>query len=31
MEIIVAALLVIVSLVFVGIAIDAARNPKGHG
>ena len=31
MEIIVAALLVIVSLVFVGIAIDAARHPKGRG
>ena len=30
MEIIVAVLLVIVSLVFVGIAIDAARNPKGR-
>jgi hypothetical protein len=28
MEIIVAALLVIVALVFVGIAIDAARYPK---
>ena len=28
MEIIVAALLVIVPLVFVGIAIDAARYPK---
>ena len=31
MEIIVAALLVIVSLVFVGIAIDAAGHPKGRG
>ena len=31
MEIIVAALLVIVSLVFVGIALDAARHPKGRG
>ncbi len=31
MEIIVAVLLVIVSLVFVGIAIDAARYPKEHG
>lgn len=30
MEIIVAALLVIVPLVFVGIAMDAARPPKGH-
>ena len=30
MEIIVAALLVIVSLVFVGIAIDAARHHKGR-
>jgi len=28
MEIVVAALLVIVALVFVGIAIDAARSPK---
>ena len=28
MEIVVAALLVIVALVFVGIAIDAARYPK---
>lgn len=28
MEIIVAALLVIVALVFVGIAIDASRYPK---
>jgi len=31
MDIIVAALLVIVSLVFVGIAIDATRHPKGGG
>jgi len=31
MEIIVAALLVIVALVFVGIAMDAARHSKGHG
>ena len=31
MEIIVAALMVIVALVFVGIALHAARNPKGHG
>jgi hypothetical protein len=31
MEIIVATLLVIVSLVFVGIAIDAARHSKGRG
>jgi len=28
MEFIVAALLIIVSLVFVGIAMDAARHPK---
>ena len=31
MEIIVAALLVIVSLVFVAITIDAARGPKNVG
>ena len=31
MEIIVAALLVVVALVFVGIAIDAARPRKGRG
>ena len=31
MDIIVAALLVIVALVFVGIAMDAARDPKGRG
>ena len=31
MELIVAALLVIVALVFVGIAIDAARYSKGRG
>jgi hypothetical protein len=31
MEIIVAVLLVIVALVFVGAAIDAARPSKGHG
>jgi hypothetical protein len=31
MEIIVAVLLVIVALVFVCIAIDAARHPKGRG
>jgi hypothetical protein len=31
MEIIVAALLVIVALVFVGIAIDATRHSKGRG
>ena len=31
MEIIVAALMVIVALVFVGIAMHAARNPKGRG
>jgi hypothetical protein len=31
MELIVAALLVIVALVFVGIAIDAARPSKPHG
>jgi len=30
MDIVVAALLVIVSLVFVGIALDAARDPKDH-
>lgn len=31
MEIIVAVLLVIVALVFVGIAMDAARYPKRRG
>ncbi len=31
MEIIVAALLAIVALVFVGIAMDAARHPKERG
>ena len=31
MEIVVAALMVIVALVFVGIAMDAARNSKGRG
>ena len=31
MDIVVAALLVIVSLVFVGIAIDAACHPKKRG
>ena len=31
MELIVAALLVIVALVFVGIAIDAARYSEGRG
>ena len=31
MEIIVSVLLVIVSFVFVGIAIDAARHPKRRG
>jgi len=31
MEIVVAVLLVIVALVFVGIAMDAARHPKGRG
>jgi hypothetical protein len=31
MEIIVAVLLVVVALVSVGIAIDAARHPKGRG
>jgi hypothetical protein len=31
MEILVAVLLVVVALVFVGIAIDAARHPKGRG
>ena len=31
MEIIVALLMVVVSLVFVGIAIDAARPSKGRG
>jgi len=31
MDIVVAALLVIVSLVFVGIALDAARHPKDRG
>jgi hypothetical protein len=31
MDIIVAALLVIVALVFVGIAIDVTRHPKGRG
>jgi hypothetical protein len=31
MEIVVAALLVIVALVFVGIAMDAARPSKGRG
>jgi len=30
MDIVVAALLVIVSLVFVGIAMDAARHPRGR-
>ena len=30
MEIIAAVLLVVVSLVFVGIAMDAARHPKGR-
>ena len=30
MEIVVAVLLVVVSLVFVGIALDAARHPKGR-
>ncbi len=31
MEIIVAALMVIVALVFVGIAMHAARSPQGRG
>jgi hypothetical protein len=31
MEIIVAVLLVVVALAFVGIAIDATRQPKGRG
>jgi len=31
MEIVVAVLLVIVALVFVGIAMDAARDTKGRG
>jgi len=31
MDIIVAVLLVVVSLVFVGIAMDAARHLKGRG
>ena len=31
MDVIVAVLLVVVALVFVGIAIDAARHPKGRG
>jgi hypothetical protein len=31
MDIVVAALLVIVSLVFLGIAIDATRDPKDRG
>lgn len=31
MEIVVAALLVVVALVFVGIAMDAARDTKGRG
>jgi hypothetical protein len=31
MEIVVAALLIIVALVFVGVAIDAARHSKEHG
>ncbi len=31
MDIVVAVLLVIVALVFVGIAMDAARNTKGRG
>jgi hypothetical protein len=30
MDVIVAVLLVIVPLVFVGIAMDAARDPKGR-
>jgi hypothetical protein len=30
MDIVVAALLVVVSLVFVGTALDAARHPKGR-
>lgn len=31
MEIVVAALLIVVALVFVGIAMDAARDTKGRG
>jgi len=31
MEIIVAVLLVVVALVFVGIAMDASRHPKDRG
>jgi len=31
MDIVVAVLLVGVALVFVGIAMDAARHPKGRG
>jgi hypothetical protein len=30
MEIVVAVLMVVVALLFVGIALDAARHPKGH-
>ena len=31
MDIVVGVLLVVVALVFVGIALDAARDSKGHG
>ena len=31
MEIVVAVLLVAVALLFVGIALDASRRPKGRG
>lgn len=31
MEIVVAVLLVVVAFLFVGIALDAARHPKGRG
>jgi hypothetical protein len=31
MDIVVAVLLVVVALVFVAIAMDAARGPKGRG
>jgi len=31
MDIVAAVLMVVVSLVFLGIAIDATRDPKDHG
>ena len=31
MEIVVAVLLVVVAFLFVGIALDASRHPKGRG